>query len=250
MEEEIDRYFAINAAIERSEKHRAKQKRLAEKSTRAYRLGSRVFWFGVVMPAVLSVLLAPIGLYEPLRGVFYVCWGLLFLSYSMIVLYPALAAWLYRASLKKAFTLPYSSLLDVNAKQPMQSDAEYLPQLIKLSALTLKLGMLELKSERNSFEKRTAMVVGPLEKIGIIPGILASFVGAQSVATALAGGAASGSHLDWIYALAGFNVLTFALCVFVQFTLVRYDRMIALTELAIDCKAQVGSGIGESLHAA
>lgn len=119
----------------------------------------------------------------------------------------------------------------------MQVDAQYLPELAALSRETLKLGALELKSERSGFEKRTYMVTGALEKVGIFPGSLALFIGISTLIKTLDGAGIS-ARMDWVFSVAVANVFFFFMCGYVQMMLVQYDRMIALTELAIELKKE------------
>ncbi|WP_158178188.1 hypothetical protein [Pseudomonas viridiflava] len=45
-------------------------------------------------------------------------------------------------------------------------------------------------------------------------------------------------YLDWVFALAAVNLFLYLLCGYAQNVLTRDDRMIALTELAIDLKSK------------
>ncbi|MFC6300505.1 hypothetical protein GNF76_24595 [Pseudomonas sp. CCM 7893] len=226
MQEEIERFFEIHAALEQAEKDRHRVKRQEAKSTAAYRLSNHVFWWALCAPAALSIAVGVVAWLGEWRELFILSWTLLGISYLTILLSPLLGAWLYRSALKNTYRAPFSNLLNINVKVPMQTDGQYLDSFCELSAATLKLGVLELKSERASFERRTTMVAGPIEKIGILPGLLAFMTAIPKL----------DSQPDWVYALAYSTILVIPLCIFVQVSLVRYERMIALTELAIDRK--------------
>lgn len=238
MTNEIEMYFQIKADIEQAYKQTVKENRERYQSNVAYRIDTNVFRFGVVAPSVLAILVALFGLIESLRWVFYVSWALISVSYLSLFLYPFLCLWLYRASVKKLMTAPFASLLELNVKTVMQVDAQYLYHLAALSYDTLKLGALELKSERASFEKRTLMVTGALDKIGIFPGLLALAVGITTLMKTLDSAGILTPRLDWVFAVAAANVFFYILFAYVQVMLTRYDRMIALTELAIETKKE------------
>lgn len=237
MTTENEKYLQIKAEIEQAYKQTVKSSRKERKATKSYRLETRFFWFAMISPSILAVVLAILGKFIHAYWMFNVSWVLIAISYLALFLYPFLGVLLYRDSLRKAFASPFASLLEWNVKTVMQVDAQYLPVLTALSRDTLKLGALELKSERNGFEKRTYMVTGALEKIGIFPGSLALFVGLSTAVKAL-DGAGITARMDWVFAVAVANIFFFFMCGYVQMMLVHYDRMIALTELAIERKKE------------
>ncbi|MCK3865492.1 hypothetical protein [Pseudomonas sp. B329] len=236
MTSEIEKYLHINAQIEQTYKQTIRNSRKQNQAGWDYRFGVLYFWLAVVGPSILAIVLAGLGKAFQAYWWFSVSWGLIAFSYLAMFLYPLLGVLLYRHSLMKMFTAPFANLLEWNVKTVMQVEARHLPELVALSRETLKLGALELKSERDSFEKRTYMVTGALEKVGILPGALALIIGLSSFAKTL-DSAGITAHMDWIFAVAAANIFFFLMCCHVQMMLVRYDRMIALTELAVDCKA-------------
>lgn len=228
MQTETQHFLKILADIEHTEKDRRKQIRTQEKSTVAYRLGTKIFWIGVITPAILSVLLlAALWLGAP-SWLGYLSIILLALSYMVILLYPFVGAWLYRVKLKAIYRAPFAHLLSLNVENPMQVDGLYLPQLNNLARTTLQLGVVELKNERNSFERRMSLLAGSIEKLGILPGLLALFATLPKL----------GAQPDWVYAIAYANIPLFLFSILVHTSLIRYDRMIALTELAIQLQGE------------
>lgn len=237
MTTESEKYIRIKAQIEQAYKQTVRISRNQRKTNRNYRLETQYFWFAMISPSVVAVLLAILGKSIVAHWMFNVSWVLIAMSYLALFLYPFVGMLLYRHSLKKVISAPFASLLEWNVKTVMQIDAQYLPELAALSRETLKLGALELKSERNGFEKRTYMVVGALEKVGIFPGFLALFIGISTLIKTLDGAGIS-ARMDWVFAVAVANVFFFFMCGYVQMMLVQYDRMIALTELAIELKKE------------
>ncbi|PMY34412.1 hypothetical protein C1Y35_24620 [Pseudomonas sp. GW456-L14] len=237
MTTESDKYIRIKAQIEQAYKQTVRISRNQRKTNRNYRLETQYFWFAMISPSVVAVLLAILGKSIVAHWLFNVSWVLIAMSYLALFLYPFVGVLLYRHSLKKVISAPFASLLEWNVKTVMQIDAQYLPELAALSRETLKLGALELKSERSGFEKRTYMVVGALEKVGVFPGFLALFIGISTLIKTLDGAGIS-ARMDWVFAVAVANVFFFFMCGYVQMMLVQYDRMIALTELAIELKKE------------
>ena len=85
---------------------------------------------------------------------------------------------------------------------------------------------------------RTYIVTGALDKVGIFPGLLALFVGLSTLAKTLTDAAILTSRLDWMFAVAVANIFFYFMCGYSQVMLMRYDRMIALTELALERKQE------------
>lgn len=241
MTSEYDRYLQIKADIEQAYKQTVRSHRKQRQASKSHRFEILYFWLAMIAPSCVAVVLAIIGKSSEAYWLFNLSWILIATSYLALFLYPFVGVLLYRHSLKKIFTSPFASLLDSNVKTVMQVDAFYLPQLTALSRDTLKLGALELKSERNGFERRTYMVAGAVEKIGIIPGVFAMIIGVTAAIKALASAGIT-ARMDWVFALAAANLFFFLMCCFVQVMLVHYDRMIALTELAIERKKEQQEG--------
>lgn len=237
MTTENDKYLRIKARIEQAYKRTVRTNHKQHKTSRNSRLGTQYFWFAMICPSVLAVLLAILGKSIDVYWLFNVSWVLIAVSYLALFSYPFIGMVLYRHSLKKVFAAPFATLLEWNVKPVMQVDAQYLPELAALSHETLKLGALELKSERSGFEKRTYMVTGALEKVGILPGSLALFIGISTLIKTLDGAGIS-ARVDWVFAVAVANIFFFLMCGYVQMMLLQYDHMIALTELAIELKKQ------------
>jgi hypothetical protein len=237
MTTESDKYIRIKAQIEQAYKQTVRISRNQRKTNRNYRLETQYFWLAMISPSVVAVLLAILGKSIAAHWLFNISWVLIAMSYLALFLYPFVGVLLYRDSLKKVISAPFASLLEWNVKTVMQIDAQYLPELTALSRETLRLGALELKSERGGFEKRTYMVVGALEKVGIFPGFLALLIGISTLIKTLDGAGIS-ARMDWVFAVAVANVFFFFMCGYVQMMLVQYDRMIALTELAIELKKE------------
>lgn len=237
MSNEVETYLQITANIENAYKTAVGESRAQRRSSRASRIDKNVFWFGVIGPSIVAVLLAPAGLIDSMRWIFTVSWTLIAISYLTLFIYPLVRLWLSRHELKRLVSAPFISQIEANVKTVMQVDAHYLPQLVALSTETLKLGIVELKNERSGLEKRTHLVTGALEKLGIFPGILALFAGLTAIHKFLTDAGITTSLWHWGFIVAAAGIF-YLMCGQSQMTLVRYDRMIALTELAIERKKE------------
>ncbi|KHN68252.1 hypothetical protein DH17_09460 [Acinetobacter oleivorans] len=73
------------------------------------------------------------------------------------------------------FNEPVGILLR-NANISARSAIEYLPELIAFEYDDLELARREIAYEKDHFDKRTSILTGSLDKIGIFPSILATMV--------------------------------------------------------------------------
>lgn len=236
MSNEIEKYQHIKARIEQADKHVVDTLRQEHSASRRLQMSTKCFWFCVLAPVFLAVLIALAGLLEPMRWIYYTSWGLIAVSYGALFAYPVLCIGRYRDSVRNVLAAPFAGLAGINIKTRLLIDEQFLPLLTSLSSHTLALGVLELKNERSGFERRLRLVTGVLQNIGIVPGLLALSAGLISLCKTLLGMGSFVIYLDWVFALAAANLFLYLLCGYAQTVLARDDRMIALTELAIERK--------------
>lgn len=236
MSNEIEKYLHIKARIEQADKHVVDTLRQEHSASRRLQMGTKRFWFCVLAPLFLAVLIALAGLLEPMRWIYYASWGLIAVSYGALFVYPVLCIGRYRDSVRNVLTAPFASLAGINVRTRLLIDEQFLPLLTALSSHTLALGVLELKNERSGFERRLRLATGVLQNIGIVPGLLALSAGLISLCKTLLGMGSFVIYLDWVFTLAAVNLFLYLLCGYAQTVLTRDDRMIALTELAIERK--------------
>ncbi|MGA5656814.1 hypothetical protein [Rahnella contaminans] len=153
---------------------------------------------------------------------------LLLLAYITLPVMNAYKIYSHRAKIKRSFALPFRDSVDLNIKSEFFIDGKYLPYLTKLKNEELRLGILEVKHERTCLEKRMTLMIGPIDKFGILPGVVATIATLIKIPGAY----------NWVTAIAyGYIGLTFISIFFYQL-IMRYDRMIALTELALEIKSE------------
>lgn len=148
---------------------------------------------------------------------------LLLLSYVATLIQPFLLAWVNRQALIAAVKNPMGLLLD-NASVTARVDAWLLPRLLHSPIEHLELLHLELKAEKEFFERRLSLVVGAIEKVGLAPGLLAAGVSFSNLKT---------GQPDWVSALAYATPVLYVSGVAAHFLLMRLDRFAKLTELAV-----------------
>lgn len=106
-------------------------------------------------------------------------------------------------------------------------DKKYLKALISLDIEQLKFGYLELNHAYECLKRRISLVLGPLDKLGVFPGII-SLLGLLPQVKALS--------WQWIevipYSYGGLMILG----LFFYNDLDKYERMLALIKLAIERK--------------
>jgi len=153
---------------------------------------------------------------------------LLLLSYGIIVIYPLLGAWLYRSAIGTVYRAPFANFIKVNMARPLQVDGAQLSRLVELPKTELQLGISALKNHRNDLARRVALVAGPVEKVGVFPGVLAMLVTLKELQ----------EQPDWVLAIAYATPVFFIMAVIAYHIGARLDRMIALAELAVSHQPQ------------
>lgn len=148
---------------------------------------------------------------------------LIFFSYVLLLLMPVVKIFEERKLIKYFFTMPLSSSIDQNIKREFLIDNNFLPKFISLGKEILELGLMEVRHEREFLNKRITLLVGPIDKLGVLSGIISMII---TISKPVGG-------YDWVMGLAyGYIALIIISLSFFNL-LVKYDRMIALTELAL-----------------
>jgi hypothetical protein len=191
--------------------------------TRPHRITLWLLVLLEIAPALIAFALAFVGWLSGSRYLFvWSRWTLLF-AYLGALLYPILSVWVHRKSLWSVLKHPFGVLLG-NAMSTAAVDMLYLPRLMRKPLDKLEVVMIELKAERDSFERRISLVVGAIEKVGLAPGLLATIISLQNLKP---------GQSKWIYGLAYGTPLLYIFGAVAHFLVMRLDRMTKLLELAI-----------------
>lgn len=166
------------------------------------------------------------------------------LAYLVLLIHPFVAAWIHRRSLAIAAKNPLGLLLS-NAKATTRVDLRYLPHLKRESVEDLEMVLMEVKTERDFFERRSAAIFGPVEKIGLFPGLLALGVLLHNLQAIQPSNPPAGQS-SWITVLAYSSWLWGAFSTYTVFALGRLDRHIKLLELALNRKRNAPISSAES----
>ncbi|OCG39334.1 hypothetical protein A9G28_09745 [Gilliamella sp. Fer1-1] len=179
---------------------------------------------------VIAVILYAIAIITSLinKDSLYPFWLLLI---SLLLIHFNYSQFIYRSFKKdiKSFTLPVNHSINFNVKGNYVIDKKYLKALISLDMEQLKFGYLELNHEYECLKRRINLVLGPLDKLGIFPGIV-SLLGLLPQVKAIS--------WQWIeiipYSYGGLMILG----LFFYNNLDKYERMLALIKLAIELKEE------------
>lgn len=213
------RYLNILKSIEIAERRRKSHKKTYKRDFRFLLIISALSFLSVTM-AFLYYLTKVVWL--GLAGL-----SLLLLLYLTIPAIQIYRVYRYRSKIKRSFLLPLCESLNLNVKTELSVDGMFFPLLKELTTEELQLGLLEIKNEREFLEKRMNLLIGPIDKLGILPGIVATITALTKIP----------ENYNWISAIAyGYMVLSFLSLFFYQL-IMRYERMIALTELALESKS-------------
>jgi len=106
------------------------------------------------------------------------------------------------------------------------TDSKYLSALKSLPYETLALGCLELEHGRDWFNRGFASLIGVIEKVGLIPSIL-SLIVVFAIPNKLP---------EWAWPLISLAFLLYLTVAVLHERIIRFDRLLALTRLAIELK--------------
>jgi hypothetical protein len=166
--------------------------------------------------------------FESLRTPSYI---FLLLTYLGGLGYPLLCAAINWRTMHKIVTNPLEVLIE-NAHGAAISDAKLLAKLDRKSLDGLELAHIEIKLEREAFDKRLALTIGQIEKLGLFPGLLATFFAFQQSTFPT-----SGLALSFAYAVP----VLYVIGALAQFQALRLDRISKIIELTIKRKSK-GTG--------
>lgn len=213
------RYINTLKFIEISEKRKKSQKKTYKRDFR--------FLLIILALGLVSVVMAAIYYFTRIEWFKLAGLSLLLLVYLAVPAMQLYSAYRYRSKIKRSFLLPLCESLNLNIKTELSVDTMYFPELKKLTTQELQLGLLEIKNERIFLEKRMTLLIGPIDKLGILPGIVATITALTKIP----------ENYNWISAIAyGYMGLSILSLFFYQL-IMRYERMIALTELALESKS-------------
>jgi len=220
---EIESIYRIIKAINT---HEVKQLN-AKQKTKKNRFLFRLYFEIIVFPFCLAVIL---GLSKKYFGApeWVTAPGLLalLLSYIGIIVHPIVSAAMNKNELCKSIKKPFSTMLD-NSKKSTLVDNKFIKYLENKNIESLQLVYSKVSLEKKEFEKRVSLVIGAIEKIGILPGILASVITVAKFDDKTPG---------WIYSIAYATPILYLFGAFAHVIISKLERMALVLEFVIDRK--------------
>lgn len=211
------RYLNILKRIEIEEKRKKKTKK-----------DKKQFKFLIIMSmlTLLSFLMMFWAKHKSNEKILIVALSILIFVYLLFIIAPFFLAYKNRSKIRNGSFLPFNSAINLNIKSEALIDQKYVQKLASLDKVELELGLMEIKHEKNFLEKRMLLIIGPIDKLGILPGIMSAFATVTTLS----------SENGWLIgATYGYMALVISALFFYQL-IMRYNRMITLTELVISKK--------------
>jgi hypothetical protein len=143
-----------------------------------------------------------------------------------VLIQPFLLAWVNRKAITETIRRPIGIFLQ-NAQLSMVIDERFLRFLVCIPVEHLELMHLEIEAEKDFLERRVALVMGAIEKVGIIPGMFATLFSLSKL-DQLA------HHSEWIMIFAYTTPLLYIIGVIAHFLIMRLERYVRLLELVIE----------------
>ncbi|NNP77814.1 hypothetical protein A7P54_15520 [Acinetobacter sp. Ac_3412] len=162
----------IKKVLLQSEKYEtALRKRFNKKNNRAY-YGSVAICFTLIGFSLFSI-----GIGFIFKNQFMMLVALIFIIFAELSLFLSTAIDMYnsRKGIISFFKNPLELLLQ-NTEFSTRSKIKFSPQLTDFELKDLKFTKREITLERDNFDKRTSIITGSIDKIGIFPTILATFI--------------------------------------------------------------------------
>lgn len=220
------KYLNILKKIEIEEKRRDDAKLKRYKSSTFSKL-KKYFWRISVVLALSSIICSLIFYNCELVKdslIKYLPFLFLILSYFFMIGFMFIDVIRSKSKFKRHLLLPFCSSINSNVKSSYLIDRKYIDDLLKLDLQVLELGNIEIKNERIFLEKRIGLMIGALDKLGILPGLLSTLAVLPNFG------------FNWISSIAYAYIGLVAISFKFYPIMMRYERMIELTELAIKIK--------------
>jgi len=212
--------FLILRAASQSERMLAN-----EKNVKSWKLAAGSLLFTLITSVSALIIMYFKKGFEPDYWTFF-GFALLGISYVSIFIFPIVDVWQNRKSICLMLTEPMKIILD-NAENTARVDESVVPELRTFSLEQLEFVCLAIKSERFFLERRLSIIVGPIEKIGVIPGLLAAGVSFFNMNT---------GQPYWITVFACLVPVFYLIGIAATFLIMRLDRNVRLIELIVEQK--------------
>lgn len=230
-----DSIFRVLLAISRREEKTL----LLGRKTPRHRLGRRLLIELSVIPFVLALIFLGIDYVSNQPWLREPSLAALLIAYFGAVSQPLITILIHRKAFFAPIRDPFAVLLG-NAMQTTTIDMKYIARLQSKPVAMLELVYLEVKSEREYFEKRISILIGAIDKIGLVPGLLAAVLSFSNPQL--------GVYSWWILPPAYATPVLYLFGAAAHFLVLRLDRMTKILELTVACAKTISSTATATTH--
>jgi len=208
------------------------RKVMKEEENKSYFRGEKVLMWAPIFSSIAAIILNLVSNLLKTHLLFQISLFFLVISYLAVVVSQSIIIpiWFW-TSTRKILRNPLGAIIN-NAMKYAAIDATHVSNLCKYEPDALKSVLVELKAERAAWERRTSLLVGAIEKVGIIGIIPGLFALSKSVNLGLI----PGFPVLWIQVLAYATPLFYGLGFMSHTLMMRFDRFIMLIEMIIEGK--------------
>jgi hypothetical protein len=160
----------------------------------------------------------------------------LLISYLALLVSEAILAFRNLWNSRKFFRDPVGSLLD-SATRQTEMVTPNVNTLYKYESEDLRYVLVQLKAARAALEKRTSLLVGAIEKVGIfgmIPGLIALFKAMHELTSGF-------PSAGWVQGVAYATPFAYGIGLMSHGCMTTFDRYIMLIEMVIENKKSITS---------
>jgi hypothetical protein len=150
----------------------------------------------------------------------------LLIYYLVALAVPLVTGWLLRRPIKEAMRNPAAAML-WNARMTAAVDARILPKIMRQPLENISFVLLEMRAEKENFERRMSLTVGAIESVGLFPGVLATLLSLQQL---------PGYGSLWIRSLTYALPIIYVFAVYGRLYSMRIGRLLGILELAVTQK--------------
>lgn len=198
-----------------------------ESATKESCFVNRLFIILMIVPIAMSVLIVVAGQFYQVPpwlaviGIILVIIGYFGLPLSFVV-----ALIRYRKAIITRFKNPFLILID-NSLPVAKSDAKLVRYFISKPIEQLEFLLFQLRAEKESLRARVGSLVGVIEKIGLLPGLVTIFIWLQKIGE---------EQEPWVYGLIYATPILYLFGMAMNVVLAKLDRVCFMIEYAIDRK--------------
>ncbi|MGI0120351.1 hypothetical protein [Zooshikella sp. RANM57] len=219
----VESLFRIVRHINNRERFRRNSQEKIEQNRHV----NRLFLFMVIIPFSIAILITIVRRSFNLDDWLIIpALAMLAISYLGLFIHPCLEVFIRRRSLCRVIKNPMNIILD-NAKSCADVDVKLLRYLRAKPIEHLNFLKIEINEEKLGIQKRVSLLVGAVEKMGLLPGILAMLVTISRLGE---------DQPEWVYAIAYATPLLHIFCVLVHQLISRLDRISSLIEHVVEVK--------------